>query len=186
MIIAGIDYSYTSPAICVYDTSKELTFENLKLYNINDKKKLRGNYGNIYITNFPEYNSPEERYRNICHWASGILFTNKVEEACIEGYSFGASSGLVFNIAENASLIKQFMSVKNIPFDTPTPSQVKKNFTGKGNSKKDAMVAKFEEIFPHIKINEILGIKEMAKPIDDIVDSFAVLRCHKHFTKENI
>jgi Holliday junction resolvasome RuvABC endonuclease subunit len=184
MILSGIDYSYTSPAICIYDTSKELKFENLLFYNINDKKKLAGNYDNIHISTFPEYSSPEERYRNICSWASNILLANNVKEACIEGYSFGASSGLVFNIAENASLIKQFMSIKQIPFDTPTPSQVKKNFTGKGNSKKDVMVNKFHETFPQIKIHEILNIKEMAKPIDDIVDSFAVMLCHKHFTKD--
>jgi Holliday junction resolvasome RuvABC endonuclease subunit len=76
------------------------------------------------------------------------------------------------------------MNIKNIAFETPTPSQVKKNYTGKGNAKKDMMVAQFYEEFPDIKLHEILGIKEMAKPIDDIVDSYAVLRCHKHFTKE--
>ena len=184
MILAGIDYSYTSPAICIYDTSKEFAFENLQFYNFNDKKKLMGDYGNIHLTTFPEYNSPEERYRNICNWASAILLHFNVKGACIEGYSFGASSGLVFNIAENASLIKQFMNIKGIDFTTPTPSQVKKNFTGKGNAKKDMMVEEFHRRFPKIKIHEILGIKEMAKPIDDIVDSMAVLLCHEHFTKE--
>lgn len=185
MILAGIDYSYTSPAICVYDTCKKLTFENLSLHNFSDKKKLQGLHGsNVRIELMPEYSSPEERYRNICTWASRVLFEYKVEEVTIEGYSFGASSGLVFNIAENASLIKQYMSLKNIPFSTPSPSQVKKNFTGKGNAKKDMMVDRFHEVFPHIKIHEILGIKEMAKPIDDLVDSFAVMLCHEHFTKE--
>lgn len=187
MILAGIDYSYTSPAICVYDTSKELTFENLTFYNFSDKKKLHGQHGptkNVRLGLMPEYSSPEERYRNICNWASLVLFEHKVEEACIEGYSFGASSGLVFNIAENGSLIKQFMDIKKIPFTSPTPSQVKKNFTGKGNSKKDVMVDKFHETFPHITLHDIIGIKPMAKPIDDIVDSFAVLLCHKHFNKE--
>jgi Holliday junction resolvasome RuvABC endonuclease subunit len=182
MIIAGIDYSYTSPAICVYDTKKELIFENLYFFNINDKKKLAGRYGNIDIATFPEYKTQEERFRNISIWASNILNMFKVEEACIEGYSFGASSGLVFNIAENASLIKQYMDVSGIPFTTPTPSQVKKNHTGKGNAKKDVMVDKFHEIFP-VKLHEILGIKEMAKPIDDLVDSFAVLKCHGSFSE---
>lgn len=186
-ILAGIDYSYTSPAICVYDTSKELKFENLFFYNFNDKKKLQGQHGpysNVRIGLMPEYSSPEERYRNICTWASGVLFSHNVKEACIEGYSFGASSGLVFNIAENASLIKQYMNIKNIPFTTPTPSQVKKNFTGKGNSKKDIMVEEFHRRYPDIKLHDLLGVKEMAKPIDDLVDSFAVLLCHEHFNKD--
>lgn len=180
MVIVGIDYSMCSPAICVYDTETELKFENLHFFNINDKKKLKGSYGNIRIETFPVYNTQEERFRNICNWAGKVLVDMKVESAAIEGYSFGASAGLVFNIAENGSLIKQFMSLNSIPFTTPPPSQVKKSFTGKGNSKKDAMVLKFEEIL-NVKINEILGIKPMAKPIDDIVDSFAVLLCNEHF-----
>jgi Holliday junction resolvasome RuvABC endonuclease subunit len=185
MIIAGIDYSYTSPAICVYDTNKELSFENLYFYNMTDKKKLAGDHGdNIHIAIFKEYLTQEERFRNIRNWASSVLSASRVSEACIEGYSFGATSGLVFNIAENASLIKQYMDVSKIPFTTPTPSQVKKNMTGKGNAKKDAMVAEFHKKFPHIKLHELLGTKEMAKPIDDIVDSFAVLLCHSHFNKE--
>jgi len=190
MNIAGIDYSYTSPAICVYDTRNEFCFKNLKFFNFfadSRKTKLHGIFGehyNVQILNHPEYTTQEERFRNICSWASGVLAAQMVSEACIEGYSMGATSGLVFNIAENTSLLKQYMSVKGIKFDTPTPSQVKKNFTGKGNSKKDAMVAEFYKRFPEGKLHELLGIKEMAKPIDDIVDSCAVLLCHSHFTKE--
>jgi Holliday junction resolvasome RuvABC endonuclease subunit len=89
----------------------------------------------------------------------------------------------VFNIAENASLIKQFMSLNEIKFTTPSPSQVKKNFTGKGNSKKDAMVEEFHRRFPEVVLHDLLKLKPMAKPIDDICDSFAVLLCHEHFTK---
>jgi Holliday junction resolvasome RuvABC endonuclease subunit len=182
MIIAGIDYSYTSPAICVYDTTKEFKFDNLKFYNVNGTKNRAGQYGNISIDLFPEYETTEQRFRNICIWASAVLSLNKVEEACIEGYALGSSSGLVFQIAENASLIKQFMDLNDIKFTTPTPSQVKKNFTGKGNAKKDVVVETFYKTMG-IKVHEILGIKEMAKPIDDICDSLAVLRCHSYFNE---
>jgi Holliday junction resolvasome RuvABC endonuclease subunit len=186
MKICGIDYSYTSPAICIYDTDEELKFENLKFFNFTDKKKIAGIYDNIVIRTFPEYSSQEERFRNICDWGKDILTAYRVEEACIEGYSFGASSGLVFQIAENASLIKQYMDLANIKFTSPPPSQVKKNFTGKGNAKKDAMVDVFHSKFPDILLHEILKVKPMAKPIDDLCDAFAVLSCHSHFNKEVI
>lgn len=179
-VLCGIDYSYTSPAICIHDNSKELTFENLTFYNMNDKKKLAGAHGNIHIRTFPEYASQEERFRNICAWAGAILEAHSVDEVCIEGYSMGASSGLVFNIAENTSLIKQYMSLNNIPFHTPAPTQVKKLFTGKGNAKKDMVVETFHNKFG-VKMHEILGIKEMSKPIDDLCDSFAVLQCHPFY-----
>lgn len=185
-IICGIDYSFTSPSICIHDESKELKFDNLKFFNMNDKKKMQGLYGNIDILTFPEYNTPEQRYRNICSWASGILVKEQVEKVCIEGYSFGSSSGLVFNIAENGSLIKQFMDLNGIPFNTPSPSQVKKNFTGKGNAKKPDMISKFEEIYG-VDLHSLLNLtknpdpNKPAKPIDDLVDSYAVLLCHKLF-----
>ena len=189
MVLCGIDYSYTSPAICIYDTTKEFKFANLKFFNYfadDRKKKLNGIFGvgNVIIDNHPPYQSQEHRFSNICIWAQGVLRQNSVNEVCIEGYSMGATSGLVFNIAENTSLLKQYMWSQKIPFTTPTPSQVKKNFTGKGNAKKDAMVAEFYRRFPDGHLHELIGIKEMAKPIDDIVDSCAVLMCHEHFTKE--
>lgn len=181
-ILAGADYSYTSPAICVYDTTKELKFENLKFYNMTDKKTRVGVYGNIYIKLFPEYKTTEERFRNICEWAGNVLISNGVQEACIEGYALGSSSGLIFQIAENAGLFKQFMDLNQIRFTTPSPSQVKKKHTGKGNAKKDAMVETFYQMMG-VKLHEILGTKEMAKPIDDLCDSFAVLRCHDYFNE---
>jgi Holliday junction resolvasome RuvABC endonuclease subunit len=180
MIIAGIDYSYTSPAICVYNTEREFKFDNLLFYNMNGTKSRAGHYQNITIDLFKEYETTEERFRNICDWASGILEVFHVQEACIEGYALGSSSGLVFQIAENASLLKQYMDLHGIAFTTPPPSQVKKNFTGKGNAKKDVMVDTFHHLMG-VKLHEILGIKEMAKPIDDIADSLAVLRCHSFF-----
>lgn len=185
MIIAGIDYSYTSPAICIYDTFEEFKFENLKFYNINGTKSRAGTYGNIIISAFQEYETQEERFRNICDWASDILVKHDVEEVCIEGYALGSSSGLVFQIAENASLLKQFMDLNGIKFTTPPPSQVKKNHTGKGNAKKDAMVETFHAKNPGIVMHDILNIKAMAKPIDDLVDSYAVLRCHSYFNEVN-
>lgn len=182
MVIAGIDYSYTSPAICVFDTAKELKFENLHFYNINGTKSRAGFYGNITIKLFRDYESQEERFRNICNWASGILIHHRVDEACIEGYAMGASSGLVFQIAENASLLKQYMDLNDIKFATPPPSQVKKLFTGKGNAKKEVMVETFQTQLS-VKMHEILGIKEMAKPIDDLCDSYAVMKCHSFFNE---
>lgn len=181
-ILAGIDYSYTSPAICVYNTEDEFKFENLKLYNIQGTKSRVGVYGNIEIKLFSDWDSNEERFRHICGWAENILEHHGVQEACIEGYALGSSSGLVFQIAENASLLKQYMNLNGIPFTTPAPSQVKKLYTGKGNAKKDLVVETFYKTMD-VKIHEILGIKEMAKPIDDLCDSVAILRCHSYFNE---
>lgn len=184
MVIAGIDLSYTSPAICIFDTKREFIFENINIFNCNNiNKKLAGKYGsNVTIDRFSDYSSDEERYRNVCKWVSDILISFKVEEVALEGYSFGASSGLVFNIAENGSLVKQFMNLNNIPFTVPSPSQVKKNFTGKGNAKKPDMIDQFDKLM-NVKIHEIVKVKEHSKPLCDISDSLAILMTHSYFNK---
>lgn len=181
--IAGIDYSYTSPSIVIFDTEKELKFENLFFYNFASKKSLAGRYGqNIIIEPMPEYNSPEERFRNISRWASKVLSGHQVEEVVLEGYSMGSSAGLVFQIAENTSLLKQYMDKNGIRFTTPAPTAVKKNFTGSGNAKKPDMIDVFEKRL-NVDIYEILGLnrklKTPPKPIDDLVDSYANLLMHE-------
>lgn len=185
MIIAGIDYSMNSPAICVYDTEKDFKFENLKFYNTGTLKTCTGTFGNIEIALIKPYSSQEERFRESAAWAMNVLLSNKVESATIEGYSMGASSGLVFQIAENTSLVKQGMNLHGIDFETPSPTSVKKNFCGKGNMKKDGMVDHFyDQMFPGIVLHDIIKRPtRMSKPCDDLVDGLAVLLCHKHFKK---
>ena len=42
--VIGVDYSLTSPAICV---SKDKTFENSYFYFLNDRKSVIGQFENI-------------------------------------------------------------------------------------------------------------------------------------------
>lgn len=183
MIIAGIDYSMTSPAIAVYDTAKPLVFQNIQLFNLNKTKKYQGVHGNILIEGFFEHDSPEDRYRQIAHWAISILQKNQVKSAVLEGYSMGSSSGLVFNIAENTSVLKQLMSLAGIVFTTPAPTAVKKEFCGKGNAQKDVMCDEFAQRFG-VSINHILGCVPYKSPENDLVDAVANLLMHPHFHKE--
>lgn len=187
MIIAGIDLSYTSPAICIYNDADAPTYENLSFYGMKEDKtrnsaKGTGVYGNIQIDLQPKWTCAEERYGLIRDWAGLILKRHSVTRVQLEGYAMGIRAGLVFNIAENTSLLKQYMYLNGIEFDTPSPSHVKKNFGLKGNAKKPEMIARFHQIFPHVQLDKQLGIKAEAKPIDDLVDAFANLVTHPSLT----
>lgn len=187
MKLCGIDYSYTSPALCVYDTNTEFKFENLKFFNFymptRKKGYLDGWYGNIKIDVMPVWISQEERFRNIAAWCGNILKEQRVDEVVLEGYALGSSSGLIFDMAENTSLLKQFLSLNNIKFEKVPPTSVKKIFTGKGNAKKEMMVEEFVRR-TGIVLENVLCIKPMSKPIDDLVDSYANLYCHPFFKKD--
>lgn len=182
MIIAGIDYSMSSPAIAVYDTTKPFIFENIKFFNLNKTKKYQGINGPIRIDDFLPYTSAEERFKNIATWAIRILLDEGVTEAVLEGYSMG-SKGNVFDIAENTSVLKQYMFERGIKFYTPAPTSVKKNFCGSGNAKKPVMCASFAERFGK-RISDIIGCPLDGSPENDLVDAVANLTMHPHFQEK--
>lgn len=178
-MIAGIDYSMTSPAICVYDRSKPFAFESCLFFVYSDIKKLANVYGrNLFVSRHGIYTSEQERFDLISEWAMAILLKFNIAEVCMEGYSMG-SSGRVFNIAENGGLLKHKMWKEGIRFECPAPTQVKKLFSGKGNAKKEEMHAAFEEK-TNISIISILNMKPDASPVADIVDSFAMVDWYLH------
>lgn len=179
MIVAGIDYSMTSPSIAILNTEDEIKFENIKIFSLYGVKKYIGVHGkNIRIDLFPEWNTPEERFSDIANWAEKILDANKVCEVVLEGYALGSTKGLVFQIAENTSVLKQRLHKMSIPFTIPSPSSVKKNFTGKGNAKKPEMVDAFDKRFG-VDISKIIGCVKAKAPENDMVDSVANLLMHK-------
>lgn len=176
-ILAGIDYSYTCPSICVFDTKDgELTFEKCKVFYFIEQKSMAKTFGNIHGILIPEWECNEERYNIICDWATSILTKLKVTDVCLEGYAMGSQKGMLFNIAENTSLLKTFMWKNGIKFIIPAPTQIKKFATGKGNAKKDAMGECFIKE-TGVMLHEIMGKKRIdMKPCNDIVDSYYMLK----------
>ena len=183
MIIGGIDYSMSSPSLCIYDTDKDFTFENCDIYYANAKKKYVINIKNLHGFVLPETrpNEPMYRYNEICQLFANILVKEKVEKVCIEGYALGSHAGLVFNIAENTSLLKHFMWKSKIDYINPSPSTIKKFFTGKGNADKIKIVDTFINE-TGVDLQSILGTKtKEAAPINDICDSYAMCKYMKAF-----
>lgn len=169
-IIAGIDLSYTSPGICVFNS--ESPNETAEFFGFYSKKKYAMALDHIRIDLIPPYGCPEERYLQITEWAMAIIKANGVEFVSLEGYSMGSNSGLLFNIAENGSVLKQALYKAGIPFITPAPTSVKKDFAGKGNATKEVMAEEFQKRFGWDMHEAIGGIKGKS-PAADLIDAFA-------------
>lgn len=180
MIIAGIDYSMTSPAICVHD-GDEWDAANCSFYFLASKPKQVMNDGKLCGVDYPHWTIDQQRYENLANWATDILTNkHKVDDVFLEGYAFGAT-GRVFHIAENTGMLKYAIWKKCLPYHVLTPGTIKKAATGKGNADKARMYEAFVAD-TGIDLRQRLDIKSEKQwnPISDIADAYWI--CKLGFT----
>ena len=184
--IAGIDYSLTSPAICVYkdENGGHFDFDRCMFHYLSNNEKqqqlaTRSGLANLRAEPYPEWKTEEERHEKLATWAYNIVQGS--EEVFLEGYAFATSAQAgVRSIAENTGLLKHKMWKNKIPFKTYPPTVIKKFATGKGNSNKELMYEAFvDELLTPIDLKERLTpkAKKVISPISDIVDSYFITKC---------
>ena len=185
MKIAGIDYSLTSPAICVYkdENDRHFDFDGCVFHYLSNNEKqrqlaARSGLENIRTEPYPEWKSEEERHEKLATWAYNIV--QGCEEVFLEGYAFATSAQAgVRSIAENTGLLKHKMWKNKITFKTYPPTVIKKFATGKGNSNKEKMYEAFvgELLTPNDHKEQLTPkSKKIINPISDIVDSYFIVK----------
>ena len=172
--IVGIDYSLTSPAVCINNEGEYM------FYYLTNKKKYIGQMAkNIIGYEHQEYDTPIKRFSQISDWAintfNRLSYDLKNLKVYIEGYSFGSKGQAVFQIAENCGILKYRLQQLNINYDTVVPSVVKKGATGKGNADKDMMYESFVKE-TKIDLKKLFDTDKVGNPISDIVDSFYIAK----------
>ena len=190
----GIDYSLSSPGVCINISEEEFRYEDCKFYYLTNTKKYQGTFKEKmafgtsaveYIgTPHKPYSSEPERYNNIANWAIDIiksqpqLMIGKLWEKHpiiqIEDYSFG-STGRVFHIAENLGLLKYKLKMEcGWDYTLLAPSVIKKFATDKGNANKELMLGAFQE---DTGVNlEVLLDSSVKSPITDIADAYFICK----------
>lgn len=176
MIIAGIDYSLTSPSICVHEGT-DWSIENCKLHYLVKKKDLVVKSSLLEGSMYPsEWKNDQDRYDKLSEWSMSIITSS--DSVAIEGYAFGAV-GRVFHIAENCGVLKQKLWSSSIKFDVPAPGEIKKFATGKGNANKEKM---FDAFYSETKIDlfDKLSIKNRNNwnPVSDMIDAYYICKLH--------
>ena len=185
----GIDYSLSSPGICVNTSEEEFRYEDCKFYYLTNTKKYQGTFKEKiafgtsdveYIgTPHKPYSSEPERYNNIASWVIDIIKLNARSWPLhpiiqIEDYSFG-STGRVFHIAENLGLLKYKLKIDfGWDYTLIAPSVIKKFATDKGNANKELMLGAFQE---DTGVNlELLLDSSVKSPITDIADAYFICK----------
>lgn len=176
MTYFGIDYSMTTPAMCIFDDAQgEFKFENCRFYYLTQSKKYETEFKNVSGHYF-EYTNEIQRYDIISSFfVDRILEREPGVKVFMEDYSMG-SKGRVFHIAENTGVLKYRFFQFHIPFTTVPPTVIKKFATGKGNADK----ARMQEVFESestIRLKEELNMTEKQwNPSSDIIDSYYICK----------
>ena len=176
--IVGIDYSLTSPAVCVIENDK------LNFYYLTNKKKYIGQMSkNIIGYEHEEYDDPIERFTHISNFVLDILSKIKSPQIFIEGYSFGSKGQGLFQIAENCGILKyRILSEYKLAYETCVPTVVKKFATGKGNADKDMVYEAFVKE-TGIDLKKIFDTEKVGNPVSDVADSYFIAKCgYEDFT----
>jgi hypothetical protein len=188
MKIAGIDYSLTSPAICVWKDkndnrhNRQFNFNMCDVYYLETAQRLRrapshGILTNLYPEEYPEWETEEQRHDLLSEWAMKCISGCYV---FIEGYAFATSGkSHVRSIAENSGLLKHKMYKTNQPVQSIPPTVIKKFATDKGTANKEVMHDFFiREVDTPTNLKTILRPKstKLTSPITDIVDSYWICK----------
>jgi len=180
--VAGIDYSLTSPAVCVGElVDEKLKFENCKFHFIK-RTKYHESFGSFKGYDYPKYSNEIERYQKLANWTIECIrwFSGRVEHVYLEDYAF-AATGRVFNIGENTGILKEYLNRNGFRFTTIPPTVIKKIATGKGNANKELMYETFLEE-TNIDLQNRLSPKsiKISNPVSDIVDSYYICQTGLH------
>ncbi len=184
MRIAGIDYSLTSPAICVWkeeNDNRQFNFNRCTIHYLETTQRLKRaaqhEILNIYADPYPEWETEEQRHDLLSDWAMNIVRGSKV---FIEGYAFATSGkSHVRSVAENSGLLKHKMYRDNQEFISVPPTVIKKFATDKGNANKELMYNAFSEESNVPKdFQKTLRPKstKLTNPTTDIVDSYWICK----------
>jgi len=181
--LAGIDYSLTSPAICVWketDDNRQFNFDMCDVYYLETSQRLKRAQHevlNLHAETYPEWETEEQRHDLLSDWAMSIINGCQI---FMEGYAFATSGkSYVRSVAENSGLLKHKMYKVKQTFTSIPPSVIKKYATGKGNANKDLMYDAFsEESNTPSDLQKTLRPKsnKLTNPITDIVDSYWICK----------
>ena len=185
--VAGIDYSLTSPAICVAKViDNEIKFENCKFHFLKQNKSHKSLGEVFFAYEYPEYTDDIDRFSKLASWTIECVrwFNDRASEIYLEDYAF-AATGRVFHIAENMGILKKQLRETKFKYITIPPTVIKKHATGKGNANKELMYETFLSE-SHVDLQSQLSPKstKISNPVSDIVDSFYICKTGFHLKEQ--
>lgn len=200
MTVVGIDFSILSTAICIKQTwqNNDEMYHFISINSNSYPKKmveeLKKNYVEVYTFDrhqrYKEYSRDEViKVQEALDLADLILrvIPSDVDLIVIEGFSYHSTNTnatldlCLYNSILRAKLYETYGRDK-LRFVPPT--KVKKRLANKGNASKQQMIEAFKDntlddntLIKTPFFRYVRTLDKLKKPIDDLVDSYAVLQC---------
>lgn len=196
MTIISIDFSINSPAIIIKDDNSLQMFSFVP--NFNDKLKSSDIYNELskimQIVSYKKEMTTKDpvkdqtiKMKNADYLSDAIMnaitpHVKEIPQIRIEGFSFGSKGNsfidmISFNTFLKVKMIQRWGHVIKVI----SPKTIKKMFTGNGNASKCDMMRHFVNNYNNPLsdiINKLNFVQEgefkIKKPLDDIIDSFAL------------
>lgn len=188
-VIVAIDPSITGSGIAIKSGRKRYLYSYSEHWKKDDLDITNGDIRLILKSNrYKDRNCRSDVWRYMHTVANLFSFIDAVcaKEHCIkpyfviENYSFGSKGGLAFSIGEFVGMIKANVALRRWDVNVLAPTDVKKVFSGKGNSDKTAMLEaakinapglitiydKIKERYPKLSYDK--------SPLADITDAYAI------------
>lgn len=175
-MIIGVDYSITSPALCIYVKGKY--YHYYRDPKRDTPTELFSLTNNLFYYAEPDCRLPGfKRYNQLADWFESCMVKHfpLMEEPykpliAFEGVSYG-SPGRIVQLAENAGVTKALLTRKYfVDIVDLAPSTVKKFATGYGFSTKTQMYEAF--VAEHGIPLSGLGDNPEKSPLADVIDSY--------------
>ena len=168
MRILGIDPSFSSLGMCLYDTNNLST--HYYLITEHPTKKLQ-NYSSPHLTQYfyisTDRNDKTVDMRLIRDIITTILINTKPDRVVVEAPALRMVSRSASSLAGLNHIIRLACLDNSIPCITIPPTHIKKQFAGTGWATKNEMIEQWLLHDPHASLIDI-------KKKDDLADAFSL------------
>lgn len=167
-MLAGLDYSSTSPAIYIqFDDGSEKWFNLSKvLSHVREEKDLS-------IIRYDKKMTKLQRAIFMAEWVTNILVSNGVKQINVESFSMGSRTGMVFDLGAHSGIMYYMINKAGIAVNFIPPTALKREFTGRGDANKELMCETFKKL-RGFSFSERLGTEPYDNPENDLVDAYAL------------
>lgn len=175
MIICGIDYSISAPAVVKARLDENLDIVKMEYRSFSSTKKNCKLDDRLVYNNKKDFRNDMERFLFLRDTVEEFMYGDgeTIDYVAIEGYAMGGM-GKVFNIAEATVLTKAMIYDNGTPLRIYTPSAIKKFATGNGSAGKVGMFDAFMAC--EGEGLDLTHLDDLKNPQEDIIDAFWIMK----------